>query len=65
MKNDEQDIPRHIGFIMDGNRRWAKRAGKTTMEGHLAGQKTLRDVVYHAVERGVKYISAYAFSTEN
>ena len=65
MKNDEQDIPRHIGFIMDGNRRWAKRAGKTTMEGHFAGQKTLRDVVYHAVERGVKYISAYAFSTEN
>lgn len=63
--SDEQIAPQHIGFIMDGNRRWAKARGLNTSEGHRAGQATLHDIVFHAVERGVKYISAYAFSTEN
>lgn len=59
------DIPRHVGFIMDGNRRWARERGLTSLEGHAAGQTVLHDAVYHAVECGVKYITAYAFSTEN
>ena len=58
-------VPKHLGFVMDGNRRWAKSQGRPTLEGHFAGQKILRDMVYHAVDAGVKYISAYAFSTEN
>lgn len=57
--------PKHVGFIMDGNRRWAKAQGKPTTEGHLAGQKTLHDIIYHAFEQGVEYASVYAFSTEN
>lgn len=61
----EQAVPVHLGFIMDGNRRWAKQNGKPTLEGHFAGQKVLRDAVYHAVEKGVSYVSAYAFSNEN
>jgi len=50
---------------MDGNRRWAKARGLPTLEGHAAGQLVLHDVTKYAVEHGVKYISAYAFSTEN
>lgn len=61
----ERAIPQHIGFIMDGNRRWAKARGLPTLEGHAAGQAVLHDVTKYAVEKGVKYVSAYAFSTEN
>lgn len=60
-----QTLPTHVGFIMDGNRRWAKQNGKPTFEGHFAAQKVLRDTVYHAVEKGVAYVSVYAFSNEN
>jgi undecaprenyl diphosphate synthase len=58
-------IPTHLGFIVDGNRRWAREHGLPTYEGHLAGYNALKDVLYEAVERGVKYASIYAFSTEN
>ena len=64
-KITERVVPQHIGFIMDGNRRWAKARGLPTLEGHAAGQLVLHDVTKYAVENGVKYISAYAFSTEN
>ncbi len=59
------DIPQHIGFIVDGNRRWAKQHGLPTYEGHLAGYNALKDVLLAALEQGVQYASAYVFSTEN
>ncbi len=58
-------IPRHIGFIVDGNRRWAKKHGLPTYEGHLAGYNTLQDVITATFEAGVEFISTYIFSTEN
>jgi undecaprenyl diphosphate synthase len=58
-------IPRHIGFIIDGNRRWAKKHGLPTYEGHLAGYNALKDVILEAAELGVTFISLYTFSTEN
>ncbi len=59
------DIPRHIGFIVDGNRRWAKQHGLPAYEGHMAGYNALQDVLLETLEQGVKYVSAYVFSTEN
>lgn len=64
MENDSQ-IPKHVGFILDGNRRWAKEHGLPNYEGHLAGYNTLQDVLIEALEQGVEYASAYIFSTEN
>lgn len=58
-------IPRHVGFIIDGNRRWAKKHGLPPYEGHLAGYNALKDVVTETADAGVKYISLYTFSTEN
>ncbi len=57
--------PQHIGYILDGNRRWAKKHGLPTYEGHLAGYNALKDVIDATAEAGVKYISFYTFSTEN
>ena len=58
-------VPQHIGIIMDGNRRWAKEHGLTTAEGHKQGYLTLKTIAKAGLRRGVKYLSAYAFSTEN
>lgn len=58
-------IPKHIGFILDGNRRWAKKHGLPTYEGHLAGVTALEDVLETCVEQGIEYISFYTWSTEN
>ena len=58
-------IPRHIGYIVDGNRRWAKQHGLPTYEGHLAGYNNLKDVLIETSRQGVQYVSAYVFSTEN
>lgn len=58
-------IPTHIGFILDGNRRWAKKHGLPTYEGHLAGVTALEDVLEACVNAGVEYISFYTWSTEN
>lgn len=58
-------IPEHIGFILDGNRRWAKKHGLPTYEGHLAGYESLKEVVEATADAGVKYISFYSWSTEN
>lgn len=59
------DLPRHIGFIVDGNRRWAKQHGLPVYEGHLAGYNALQDVLLATLASGVTYASAYVFSTEN
>ena len=58
-------VPRHVAIVMDGNGRWAKQRGLPRTAGHEAGEAALLDVVYGAIEIGVKEISAYAFSTEN
>lgn len=58
-------IPRHVGYILDGNRRWAKQHGLPTYEGHLAGYSALKDVIEATAEAGVEYISFYTFSTKN
>lgn len=57
--------PRHIGYILDGNRRWAKKHGVPTYEGHLAGYNALKDVIEASADVGVEYISFYTWSTEN
>ncbi len=58
-------VPRHLGFIIDGNRRWAKKHGLPAYEGHLAGYNALKDVVLAVADAGVEYVSLYIFSTEN
>lgn len=58
-------VPKHIGYIVDGNRRWAKTHGLPTYEGHLAGYNTILDIVLATFDTGVEYVSAYTFSTEN
>ena len=58
-------IPNHLGIIMDGNRRWAREKNKKTIEGHLAGANRILSLAKYIFERGVNYLSIYAFSTEN
>lgn len=57
--------PTHVSMIMDGNGRWAKAQGKERFHGHIAGVETVRRMVEASVEFGVKYLSLFAFSTEN
>jgi len=58
-------IPRHIGYIVDGNRRWAKAHGLPTYEGHLAGYNAIQEIAKASFDGGVEHVSAYIFSTEN
>ena len=58
-------VPRHVALVMDGNGRWAKERGLPRTEGHSAGEASLLDCVHGAIELGIGWISAYAFSTEN
>lgn len=58
-------VPKHIGFIVDGNRRWAVDRGLDPSEGHLKGREVLHDVLLNVFDYGVEYVSAYLFSTEN
>ncbi len=60
-----QFVPRHVAVVMDGNGRWANERGLPRNEGHKAGENSLVDVVAGAIEMGIPYVSAYAFSTEN
>lgn len=59
------EVPAHIGIIMDGNRRWAKKHGKSTLEGHKAGVDAMKRVAERALDLDVKEMSVFAFSTEN
>ena len=58
-------IPAHVAIIMDGNGRWAKQRGLPRLAGHQAGTENLRRIIKACVEFGVKYLTIYAFSTEN
>ena len=62
---DLNNLPRHVGIIMDGNGRWAKKRGLPRNAGHRAGAQNLKTVTDFAQNMGIPYITAYAFSTEN
>ncbi len=64
-KIDIKLLPVHIAIIMDGNGRWAKEKGKDRLFGHLNGVESVRNVVEASAELGIKYLTLYAFSTEN
>lgn len=59
------NFPGHVAFILDGNGRWAEKRGLPRLEGHRAGVKNIRPVLKHLNARGIKYVTLYAFSTEN
>ena len=63
--NKDLVIPKHIGIIMDGNGRWAKKRGLIRSMGHRAGADNLKELCLHMASVGVQYVSLYAFSTEN
>jgi undecaprenyl diphosphate synthase len=62
---DKTRIPEHVAIIMDGNGRWAKKVGEERIFGHQNGVKSVRECTEAAAELGVKYLTLYAFSTEN
>ena len=62
---DKQNVPQHIAVIMDGNGRWAKQRNRPRIFGHKEGAESLRAVLKACAEFGVKYLTVYAFSTEN
>ncbi len=64
-KLNKEKIPNHVAIIMDGNGRWAKLQNKNRIYGHREGTKSVKSVIEGAVEIGIKYITIYAFSTEN
>ena len=63
--SEEKRIPQHVAIIMDGNGRWAALRGKERYEGHAAGVEPVRAALRAAARHGVKYLTLYAFSTEN
>lgn len=62
---DLEKIPRHVAIIMDGNGRWAKARGLPRLAGHRAGTENLRTIIRASAKFGIKYLTLYAFSTEN
>ncbi len=64
-RSDFSVLPTHVGIIMDGNGRWAKKRGLERSKGHIEGAKTFRRIGEYAGDLGIKHISFYAFSTEN
>lgn len=62
---EQENMPKHIAIIMDGNRRWAKERGLDPKQGHKEGAKTIEKIVRYANKIGLQYITVYAFSTEN
>ncbi|MGD8426071.1 MAG: isoprenyl transferase [Balneolaceae bacterium] len=62
---EQGEVPKHIAIIMDGNGRWAKRRGNIRSYGHKAGVDSVRDITEACAQIGVKYLTLYAFSTEN
>src|ERR1043165_2211958 len=62
---DLANVPQHVAIIMDGNGRWAKQQGEDRVFGHHEGVNSVREIVEACAEVGVKYLTLYAFSTEN
>ncbi len=65
MEFNKENLPVHIAIIMDGNRRWAKEKGIEVKQGHKEGAENLKRIAKYANEIGIKYLTVYAFSTEN
>jgi undecaprenyl diphosphate synthase len=65
MSDNKTNVPRHVAIILDGNGRWAKKRFLPRAAGHSAGAKTVEDVCEWAWDLGIKYLTVYAFSTEN
>ena len=65
MELNKENLPIHIAIIMDGNRRWAKEKSLETKQGHKEGAENLKRIAKYANEIGIKYLTVYAFSTEN
>jgi undecaprenyl diphosphate synthase len=63
--SDTNTLPKHLGIIIDGNRRWAQSQGVPNLEGHREGSEVFKEIALAAFERGIQYVSAYVFSTEN
>ncbi|MCR5001794.1 MAG: isoprenyl transferase [Lachnospiraceae bacterium] len=63
--SEELKVPRHVAIILDGNGRWAKEKGMPRNYGHVQGAKTVEDMCETAYNRGIEYLTVYAFSTEN
>ncbi len=63
--SENKRVPQHIAIIMDGNGRWAKQQGKERFEGHIQGVESVRSSIRASLDFGVKYLTLYAFSTEN
>ena len=64
-KNEERILPEHIGIIMDGNGRWAKKRMLPRTAGHVAGSENFKTIARYCNKIGIKYLTVYAFSTEN
>lgn len=64
-KDNRETTPQHVAIIMDGNGRWALRRGKQRLQGHKAGSEAVRRVVEAAPDLGIRYLTLFAFSTEN
>jgi undecaprenyl diphosphate synthase len=62
---DRRRMPNHVALVMDGNGRWAQRRGLPRTEGHAAGEEALMDTIWGALDAGIRWITVYAFSTEN
>lgn len=62
---NQLQIPTHLGLILDGNRRWAVAEGLPTFDGHKCGYENLKTIGEAAIDRGVKFVTAFVFSTEN
>ena len=65
MSDFKNDLPKHLAIIMDGNGRWAEKKGKNRVQGHSDGVRAVQEVVEEAIQLKIKYLSLYAFSTEN
>jgi undecaprenyl diphosphate synthase len=65
MSAEHPEIPRHVAIIMDGNGRWAKERGLPRRDGHRAGAESVREVADTCIELGIRYLTLYAFSSEN
>ena len=64
-KINPDQLPQHVAIIMDGNGRWAKEKGKLRVEGHKKGAENIEKIIDYSIKLGVKYLTVYAFSTEN
>lgn len=62
---DSENLPAHVAIIMDGNGRWAQSRGLPRIFGHQEGKRNVKRIVKHAASRGIKYLTLFAFSTEN